>query len=532
MKCNRWSLAWVSALALVLGTPAISRADQTTVSGATLPITDPVAMHSLGITNGTAPWAFEILGPAANPSLQELAIVGGVHGGNSMTFLNTNHGGFSGPTTRDDYGFEHLAPAGYGNLGSPQTVGQTYYEISNLCNAALVTGTISGTTLTVTAVTTGPLCVGHVISGSGVTSTVVQDYLSGPVFTGSISGNTLTVSAVTSGTLVVGTVLTGAAPGTSITALGTGSGGTGTYTVSNQPQTVVAGTSFGGIGGVGTYLIQTTQTVATPTAISAATSLPPDWYLLQTGIWTNGGGIHQKTAMKVFGDNRAASAGARAQDIHIDPNNGSSGLPTIWVDHTDGRVGINVPSVPSVAVDVGGSGCFGNYTNNRSSICTTPLTIIDSANPTIRLTYASVRTANIGLDVNSNVNFTDVDHSSVKPLVVAMDGTKTVTLGGPTIYPGAVKTTPATGGTVTFATTQRQALIVPAGTLAALTVTLPACAAANDGDERSIASSQALTALTVGASAGSVVAASASLAAGAGHTYHCYGADTAWYQVQ
>jgi hypothetical protein len=260
-----------------------------------LSIVDPQATHSLGVTDGTTPYNWRILGPAGNPNLEELTLLGGAYGGNSMSFLSTNHGGFSGPTTRDDYGFEHLAPAGYGNLGSPQTIGQTYYEISNLCNAAVVTGTISGTTLTVTAMSAGPLCVGHVISGTGVTSTTVVNYLSGPVFTGSINGNTLTVSAITSGTLTVGTVLTGAAPGTSITALGTGTGGTGTYTVSNQPQTVAAGTSFGGVGGIGTYQILTTQTVATPTAISAATSLPPDWYLLQTGIWTGGGESTKKS---------------------------------------------------------------------------------------------------------------------------------------------------------------------------------------------------------------------------------------------
>jgi hypothetical protein len=56
-------------------------------------------------------------------------------------------------------------------------------------------------------------------------------------FTGSISGTTLTVTAVASGAIGVGTRLTtptadDIAPGTYITALGTGTGGTGTYTVS------------------------------------------------------------------------------------------------------------------------------------------------------------------------------------------------------------------------------------------------------------------------------------------------------------
>jgi hypothetical protein len=62
-------------------------------------------------------------------------------------------------------------------------------------------------------------------------------------FTGSIAGTTLTVSAVASGTLAVGQYIndaTGAlAVPTKITALGSGSGGTGTYTVSPS-QTVAS----------------------------------------------------------------------------------------------------------------------------------------------------------------------------------------------------------------------------------------------------------------------------------------------------
>jgi len=53
-------------------------------------------------------------------------------------------------------------------------------------------------------------------------------------FTGSIAATTLTVTAVTTGTLYVGAVITGTGVtvGTTITALGTGTGGVGNYTVS------------------------------------------------------------------------------------------------------------------------------------------------------------------------------------------------------------------------------------------------------------------------------------------------------------
>ena len=76
-------------------------------------------------------------------------------------------------------------------------------------------------------------------------------------FTGSISGTTLTVSAVASGTLAVGQLITGTGvsaspPGSSatyITALGTGTGGVGTYTVSvSQTVSSTAMFAFSGTG--------------------------------------------------------------------------------------------------------------------------------------------------------------------------------------------------------------------------------------------------------------------------------------------
>jgi hypothetical protein len=63
----------------------------------------------------------------------------------------------------------------------------------------------------------------------------------GASFTGSISGTTLTVTAVSSGSLFLGSPISGSGvttlPPTVITAVGSGTGGTGTYTVNNS-QTV------------------------------------------------------------------------------------------------------------------------------------------------------------------------------------------------------------------------------------------------------------------------------------------------------
>jgi hypothetical protein len=170
--------------------------------------------------------------------------------------------------------------------GTGVTAGTT---VSSLVPSGTFVGTISGTTLTVTATVSNTVAIGQVLSGTGVTSgTTITSFgtgtggtgtynlsasstvstptqitatggvggtgtyivstsqtvgagtsftFSGPttaVVTGSVSGNTLTVTAVTSGVLTIGTVITGTSisNNTVITAFGTGTGGTGTYTLS------------------------------------------------------------------------------------------------------------------------------------------------------------------------------------------------------------------------------------------------------------------------------------------------------------
>jgi hypothetical protein len=140
-------------------------------------------------------------------------------------------------------------------------------------SSAVFTGSISGTTLTVTAITNGTIAAGQSLFGVNVTSETVITALGsgtggigtytinlsqtvasrqmnsttvGARVTGSISTTTLTVTAVASGTLYVGQTIqgTGVTALTVITALGTGSGGVGTYTVSTS-QTVTSTTLYG-----------------------------------------------------------------------------------------------------------------------------------------------------------------------------------------------------------------------------------------------------------------------------------------------
>ena len=140
-------------------------------------------------------------------------------------------------------------------------------------SSAVFTGSTSGTTLTVTAITNGTIAAGQSLFGVGVTNETVITALGtgtggigtytinlsqsltsrqmnsttvGAQVTGAISATTLTVSAVASGTLFVGQTIqgTGVTALTIITALGTGTGGVGTYTVSTS-QTVSSTTLYG-----------------------------------------------------------------------------------------------------------------------------------------------------------------------------------------------------------------------------------------------------------------------------------------------
>lgn len=141
---------------------------------------------------------------------------------------------------------------------------------------AVFTGSITDNVLTVTAVASGTI-----VNNSVIHSTAVV--------TGSISGTTLTVTAVKYGTLAVGQSIDFVTSDTSrfyITTLGTGTGGTGTYTINNSatfssgqitahgivPNTKII--AFGtGAGGTGTYTVDTSQNTGSLPLTSAGTAV-------------------------------------------------------------------------------------------------------------------------------------------------------------------------------------------------------------------------------------------------------------------
>jgi hypothetical protein len=146
-----------------------------------------------------------------------------------------------------------------------------------------VTGSIAGNLLTVTAVASGTVQPGA-ISGTGIASgcKVVKQVT--PLLTGETLGGigryalnvpeqtiasetingtygTMTVSAVTSGTVGVGGLVggSGVTTGTTVVALGTGAGGTGTY------------------------IVDTTQTVGSE-ALTVTTNVETKWVAMSSGL--------------------------------------------------------------------------------------------------------------------------------------------------------------------------------------------------------------------------------------------------------
>jgi hypothetical protein len=166
---------------------------------------------------------------------------------------------------------------------------------------ASITGSVSGTTLTVSAVASGGLIsVGDIVShasilqtatitglgtGTGGTGTYTLTYTGSTAsFTGSISGTTLTVTAISAGTIIVGQVLTGnsVTSNTTITSQLTGTtGGIGTYVV-DLSQTRSSG-DFTGTYTLASTTLSVLSTVMTVTAVASG-SLSIGQFLTGTGI--------------------------------------------------------------------------------------------------------------------------------------------------------------------------------------------------------------------------------------------------------
>lgn len=407
----------------------------------------------LTVTNGTTPLTLTNAGPQTAPLVQEWLFQDNV-AGNVAGFQNTNIAGFSATSFRNAIGYEHGA-VGLDQSGTARAA------------AAVGTGSITGTTLTITALTSGLFAPNNTITGSNSditagTSIASQATNTGVTFTGVVVGNTLTVSAVAGGAIVDGMGFTGSgvATGTVILATNTdnpiltGTGGNGTYSV--YPQQALTSRSMTQQGGPGTYVINNSQTVGSETitangqdvgtnsdrAFFEASNLngesaPPLWEVVQTF-----GNPASQRRMMGFMPN---------QNFYVDLNSGGNGT-AIQVNHKTGYVAISgavsgmAPQAPlDVYVPSGGPpmavgratsghnlGAYGISGIDMAIISSTPVLGMVSTN---RRAFFYLDDANARLGVMDPIN-----GGTVAPVWFYVDGTQRVLVNGALITGGAALT--------------------------------------------------------------------------------------------
>ena len=334
------------------------------------------------LTNGTNTLTTSF---APTFSIGELQIINNVSGQNVFTILNPNLLGFGAWTVRNpSTGYEQMAMGAAGPstgyLGAGPTHLVSFIEASTFAggvNVATFSASISTTTMTVTGSPTGiPIAVGQVVSGSGVTA------------------------------------------GTYISALGTGTGGAGTYTVSASQ--TVGSESMTGI-------------------------FPPsEFHLSRTGFNLNAGNFQTIDAMRVENaitgvDGRwlwTAQNAASVAAFSIDPyNDFVTTNYRLLVGNANNSV------TPVAGLDVWTTAIVGSQGSSfRGSDCVGTMNVCD-ASASLRIVASGFFKASIQTAESVNRwDFLDLDHSSVIPLSIHFDGTKQVVFGGAIQIGGAALT--------------------------------------------------------------------------------------------
>jgi hypothetical protein len=167
------------------------------------------------------------------------------------------------------------------NVNISQT--ETLEVMNSASVAATITGSISGTTLTVTAVTSGTIYPGQTITGSGVSANTVITALGSTVVlsasiasagTGYAVNDTVTVLGGIYGATPATFVVTSISTGGVVTGLTLTNGGQYTSAPVNPASTGTSGVGTGltltltfgtGTGNTGTYTVSTSQTVSSET---------------------------------------------------------------------------------------------------------------------------------------------------------------------------------------------------------------------------------------------------------------------------
>lgn len=171
-----------------------------------------------------------------------------------------------------------------------------------------------------------------------------------------------------------------------------------------------------------------------------------------------------------------------------------------------------------------GSAAFCSSTNSQSTSNTVPGTLPSNSNCTTTVPAGpSALTGNELVPADTNLPNGSGQETVRVPMVLAAGGA----------YQYAA---PTAGSTVTVAANVNNLVLDPAGTLATLTVALPAASALIDGQTIHISSSQTVTALTMTAGSGTSIsnsptALTISTTTSYGYEFVYRAANTKWYRL-
>jgi hypothetical protein len=271
---------------------------------------------------------------------------------------------------------------------------------------ASVTGSIAGTTLTVSGVTHGTVDVNDVVghaslpntttitglgTGTGSTGTYTLTYTgSTSSFTGSISGTTLTVTAVASGTLVTDQVLTGGSvtANTKIVSQLTGAAGsTGTYTVDTSQ--TLSSTSLTGTFTLASTTLTINSTVLRVSAVASGT-LAVGQFLTGTGIdfginitalgsGTGGAGTYTLNTGESFASTTISASGGV---VTVGASGGSKDAVVVSHTHTATVTDPGHAHFVGAGATDASSGSFGRFAGAQNTLSSTQVTGITVANST------------------------------------------------------------------------------------------------------------------------------------------------------
>jgi len=235
-------------------------------------VSNPAAAEFIGTISGTT-LTVSLMKSGTIAAGQQLFGLG-ITAGTVITALGTGTGG-----------------VGTYTLNISHTIA-TQQDFNSATAGAIVTGSISGTTLTVTAVTSGTLYPGQTLQGTGITAGTIITALGGSAAisfsitaagTGYAIGDTITVNGGVYASQATYTVATIGGSG-AVTGLTLVSNGSYTIQPGTPSTTITSGNGTGltltltfgtGAGGAGTYVVSTSQTVSSTTVYGLNFSVMP-----------------------------------------------------------------------------------------------------------------------------------------------------------------------------------------------------------------------------------------------------------------